>query len=170
MSAPRCNGRKAGHDGPKQESGEWAGDGYCKAAAGRGTDHVGEGRCKHHGGASSVRHGLYSDVRRARLGDRIDQAARVEDALDPKRELAVVRALLADYLASREEPDPGDVTKIAAEISKIVKRIEDIRSQDAISLPDLERLMFEMGRVVRAEIEDEETVQTIRERWREIRL
>lgn len=170
MTVARCNGRKTRHDGPTQEPGEWAGEGYCKQKAGWGTDHSGEGRCKLHGGANPTRHGLYSATKRERLGDLIEQAADRDEPLDLLEELAVVRALLADYLASRDEPDPGDVTKIASEISKIVKRIEDIRSQDAISLPDLERLMFEMGRVVRAEVEDEETVRTIRERWQEIRL
>lgn len=171
MNTPRCNGRKKGRsDLPTVDPGEWAGDGYCKASAGRGTDHVGEGRCKHHGGANPVRHGLYSATKRDQLGDLIERAADRDEPLDLLEELAVVRALLADYLASRDEPDPGDVTKIASEISKIVKRIEDIRAQDAISLPDLERLMFEMGRVLQAEVEDDETVQTIRERWREIRL
>lgn len=170
MTVVRCNGRKTDYEGPTQEPGEWAGDGYCRQTAGWGTDHTGEGRCKLHGGANPTRHGLYSKTKRERLGDRIREAARREEPLDLLEELAVVRALLADYLASRKEPDPGDVTRIAAEISKIVKRIEDIRAQDAISLPDLERLMFELGRVVRAEVEDEETVRTIRERWKEIRL
>jgi len=44
--------------------------GYCGATAGKGTDHVGEGRCSHHGGSSdgapedntnAVTHGAYAD-------------------------------------------------------------------------------------------------------------
>lgn len=31
--------------------------GYCKSTPGRGTDHVGEGRCKHHGGNNSGENG-----------------------------------------------------------------------------------------------------------------
>lgn len=43
--------------------------GYCQRPAGTGTDHPGEGRCKHHGGNAasgrdhgSFKHGLFSDV------------------------------------------------------------------------------------------------------------
>jgi len=43
--------------------------GYCGAPAGTGTDHPGEGRCKHHGGSNlrgrehpRFKHGLFSDV------------------------------------------------------------------------------------------------------------
>jgi hypothetical protein len=42
--------------------------GYCRSWPGKGTDHVGEGRCKHHGGATPrgedsphFEHGLFSD-------------------------------------------------------------------------------------------------------------
>ena len=49
---PKCNGRKTGRgDLPKRDPGEWAGEGYCSQPLGWGTDHVGEGRCKHHDGA-----------------------------------------------------------------------------------------------------------------------
>jgi uncharacterized protein YjcR len=49
---PKCNGRKTGNgDLPKRDPGEWAGEGYCKQPLGWGTDHPGEGRCKHHNGA-----------------------------------------------------------------------------------------------------------------------
>lgn len=34
--------------------------GTCKRPAGWGTDHVGEGKCKLHGGATPIKHGLYS--------------------------------------------------------------------------------------------------------------
>jgi hypothetical protein len=54
-----CNGRKTIGD---------IFEGYCQARAGKGTDHVGRGRCKHHGGGSPrgedsphFEHGLFSD-------------------------------------------------------------------------------------------------------------
>lgn len=41
-----CMGRRS-----KKRDGERVFVGYCRSTPGRGTDHVGEGRCKHHGGA-----------------------------------------------------------------------------------------------------------------------
>ncbi|WP_436933680.1 hypothetical protein [Halovenus marina] len=61
--------------GRRSKSGEFVG--YCRSTPGRGTDHVGEGRCKHHGGCAeggaredsgapedntnAVTHGAYAD-------------------------------------------------------------------------------------------------------------
>ena len=60
----QCNARKS----EKREEGPNLFRGYCKNRAGKGTDHVGEGRCDRHGGASprgedhpSFKHGLFSD-------------------------------------------------------------------------------------------------------------
>lgn len=59
-----CNGKRT-----ESRDGVSVFTGYCKSTPGRGTDHVGEGRCKHHGGASTgapegnnnaATHGAYS--------------------------------------------------------------------------------------------------------------
>ena len=34
----------------------------CKNIAGKGTDHVGQGKCKFHGGSSRRKHGMYAAV------------------------------------------------------------------------------------------------------------
>jgi len=39
----------------------------CRHIAGEDTDHVGQGRCRHHGDATPMDHGLYSTIRRSRL-------------------------------------------------------------------------------------------------------
>lgn len=63
-----CNAKKTKRD----DEGNSVFAGYCRAQAGKGTDHFGEGRCKHHGGAikgggapdgnqNRATHALYSD-------------------------------------------------------------------------------------------------------------
>jgi len=70
-------------------------DGYCRSWPGKGTDHVGEGRCKFHAGSSSTgednpafEHGLFSDHlgpedREAMeaLGD-LDNAEKLEELIN----------------------------------------------------------------------------------------
>jgi len=58
-----CNGKKW-----EKEGDETVFVGYCNNRAGKGTDHLGEGRCKHHAGSSlkgeehpNFEHGLFSD-------------------------------------------------------------------------------------------------------------
>jgi hypothetical protein len=66
--------------------------------------------------------------------------------------------------------DVSDAYRIVAEITKIVERIERIRSANAISRPDLLRVMAEMGRVVEAFVQDDAARQQIREGWLQIRV
>lgn len=44
-----CNAKKV----RRNDDGKLLFDGYCEQRAGHGTDHVGEGRCKYHGGCST---------------------------------------------------------------------------------------------------------------------
>jgi hypothetical protein len=70
----------------------------CKNIAGKGTDHIGQGRCRHHGGATPIKHGLYSQIRRDRLGKRMAQIAERADLLQLHEELAILKALLEQWI------------------------------------------------------------------------
>jgi hypothetical protein len=65
----------------------------CQNIAGKGTDHVGEGRCRFHGGATPIKHGLYSKVRRTRLGQRMAEIENDPELMELKPELAYLKAL-----------------------------------------------------------------------------
>lgn len=170
----------------------------CRQKAGWGTDHVGQGRCKLHGGKKPTRHGRYSTIRHESVRELAEKMAAEADPLDTRPELALLRALLhdwidryheltdalfawnqAEYRQAEEEgrkarpkqiPEIQDVRPLLAEISKIVARIEKARAQNAISRPELMRLMQEMARVVEHHVHDENTLQAIKEGWLEIRL
>lgn len=45
---------------------------YCRARAGQGTDHSGEGRCRVHSGNAPITHGKFSNVVRGELRDLLD--------------------------------------------------------------------------------------------------
>jgi len=60
--------REPGDDCNARRSADGKFKGYCGNPAGKGTDHLGEGRCSHHGGSSPrgedsphFKHGLFSD-------------------------------------------------------------------------------------------------------------
>jgi hypothetical protein len=94
-------------------------------------------------------------------------------------------SLISEVRIEREGPRPRicpvcgkTLTKLAPQqVTKIIKRIEDIRAQNAISRNDFIRLMQEMARVVEAVVDrriDGEQRQAvkdeIKDRWLEIRL
>jgi hypothetical protein len=65
----------------------------CQNVAGKGTDHFGEGRCRLHGGATPTKHGLYSKVRRTRLGQRMAEIADDPNLFTLRSELTMLKAL-----------------------------------------------------------------------------
>jgi hypothetical protein len=70
----------------------------CQNVAGKGTDHVGQGRCGHHGGATPIKHGLYSKIRRGRLGRRMAEIQDRTDLLDLHQELAMLKVILEQFI------------------------------------------------------------------------
>lgn len=60
----------------------------------------------------------------------------------------MARALFQDYIDRNADTDidVSDAMGHVEAITRIVKRIEDIRAQDAISRPEMIRVMTEMGR------------------------
>jgi len=126
------------------------GGGICRHPAGFRTDHPGIGPCYLHGGRTPVKHGRYSKIRPLQLRKLIQAHEEDPDPLNLLPELALGRALFEDFLKRAKEAgnslDAVAAMGLLEAIARIVKRIEDIRSQDAISRPELIRVVTEMGR------------------------
>jgi hypothetical protein len=98
-TADNCMGRKSSGGAFK---------GYCQAHPGRGTDHPGEGRCKHHGGAANNRgekngnykHGGFSEFFKEDLSEREQAAFDDIDAslADDAAGMGVVRSAATEAL------------------------------------------------------------------------
>src|SRR5690606_32915420 len=157
----------------------------CQNPAGQGTDHPGQGRCHLHGGATPIKHGRYSKIKREALRDLIAEYEQDPDPLNLLPELATARALLQDFLDRNEaraeqeggaaELDVSAASRLLTDIASIVARIERIRSANAISRPELYRIMGEMGRVVERWIADEtldseEKLSRIKDGWLAIKV
>jgi hypothetical protein len=172
--------------------------GHCTQVAGWGTDHVGQGPCKLHGGATPIRSGRYSKIKRDALRELIESHEADPDPLNVLPELAAARALFQDFLERYDEwadalvawheswsvdedgnptakkprqiLDISDAYRIVSEITKIAERIEKVRAANAISRPDLLRVMTEMGRVVAHHVRDETVYQRITDDWLRIQV
>lgn len=165
--------------------------GLCRHEAGWGTDHQGAGRCKLHGGSSLVKHGRYSTVRREPLKRLIEKHEADPDPLNLLPELALLRALLEDFIerhetfrqalvnwnATRngtERParilEIDDAESLLDATGRMVARVEKIRAVNAVSQPELYRIMAEMSRVVAEHVDDELTRAAIRAGWLAIQV
>lgn len=75
---------------------------YCRARAGQGTDHPGVGRCRWGGGATPVKHGLFSTIEREDLRQLMAHHAANPDPLNLLPDLAKLRALADDFINRHE--------------------------------------------------------------------
>jgi hypothetical protein len=122
-----CNGKKV----EKTENGEVLFNGYCNNRAGFSTDHVGEGRCKYHGGCSTgapkgnrngATHGLRSDPES------------YYESLEPERQAEINRTTEAILARLRAKYDDRD--KIDRELAHRVAIKFDIVEQASVYIQE----------------------------------
>lgn len=152
-------------------------DKYCRSVAGRGTDHPGVGRCRNHDGnaAGLLKHGRhrrYASITSQKLREVIEQQAGDENPLDLREELGLARALLEEFLRREHENSAalGEGIKHVERIVRVVEAIERIKAQNAITPQELNRLMLNMGLVVRQHVGDPDLCQRIQDGWLGLRV
>lgn len=143
----------------------------CKAKA-KGTGErcknpVVEGKqvCRIHGGLSPGRpivHGRYSVTKRQALREKIEQFRADPQAGDLRDELAILRALLEDYLNRFDDyldPTSADIMLIynmIDNIGKLVERIAKILSLTALTQAELQLLQVTLIDAIREFIPEPE--------------
>ena len=152
----------------------------CQNIAGKGTDHVGEGRCRFHGGATPIKHGLYSKVRRTRLGQRMTEIENDPDLLNLETELALLKVLAEQNAQNYQKHEAALLAWHRAEspaYRKLIETLDPVEVRDALvelraieperpaELPDakiIATLVAEIGRT-QDRIRNAETVVTRRQ-------
>lgn len=142
--------------------------GNCKQPAGWGTDHVGEGKCKLHGGSSlkgieSPRYetGRYSKYVPAKLQTYIADLDQY-NILELADELQTQRALIADYLSRyrdglpMQEQNIGTIIAWLNSIGITVERITKIRNETALTGAEIAHLKLRTAELVTRYIDDPE--------------
>lgn len=148
------------HCGAKKKTGE----GFCTHIAGERTDHVGLGKCWLHGGATPVKHGLRSKVRKSALKDEIQSAKHSPELLSLDEQIAflkvILNGLLENYEVQREEfnsymelledadydedeipavrpskPDIGAPIEVINTLNRVIKTAFDMRFTKRFSVP-----------------------------------
>lgn len=122
--------------------------GLCQRPAGWGTNHVGEGKCKLHGGMAGrpIEHGRYSVTRRAGLQDKYEHFLNDPAAGDLRSELALLRAILQGYLDGFDIYGPiepvhiSQVFEMVESIGRLVERIAKILATTALTQAELQLL------------------------------
>jgi len=129
--------------------------GYCRAWPGKGTDHVGDGRCSNHGGSTPrgedsphFEHGLFSDYldeedRYAIKGlEEMDDDEKLEDLINWR--LARLRR------AVKAMHDPGDQRTFWEAFDEVVQKAEPIEDEE---IKELARMLDKGNRAMQNEID-----------------
>jgi hypothetical protein len=156
------------------------GGGPCNRYAGWGTDHPGQGPCRTHGGMTPVKHGRYSQITRPRLAQLIAQFEADADPMDMLPELALLRALVTDYIERYDKftdailawhdsyidkdktpnPKPQQVLDIIsaggfiAQIAKVTERIQKQKSEGTVTLEAVNAYVETLGMEVVAALQE----------------
>lgn len=124
---------------------------YCEQPAGRGTDHLGTGRCKNHGGAifnaQQTQYGRYSRVTKETLGYLYSEFMDEADMLNLLPELGMQRTLLTSVMQIwQDDPRNVGLLKMASQmldtVSQMVERIERIQSNHVLTVATARLLML----------------------------
>ena len=157
-----CNARLKGNGDDLEPvgPGAHAGDGYCK----RKTT---GGRCRMHGrdAGRPPSHGLYS-ARREELREKVHDALDLDTPGNLWGEVAVLRALLSDYLDRLDEVDGDsiqDVTKLQGELRKTVDTISAIMDRNAPSEEEVERLITSFANILERYVPEDDRHDALNE-------
>ena len=138
--------------------------GTCKQPSGWGTEHVGEGRCKLHGGNAGrpIIHGRYSLKHREKLAESVQKFLEDPSPGDLTAELALNRALLQDFLDRYPDgvrlpaKDIDIIYGMTDAIGRTVERISRILNQTALTQADLSYLQAVLSDLLLRYIDDPE--------------
>jgi hypothetical protein len=126
MGYPICGGKS------KTQPGE-----VCKASAGFGTNHLGDGRCKFHGGSAPIKHGRLSLLRHRDISSRVEQFADDGQLMDIRNAVATTWATLDTLLEDDATITPDraqDIINAMSRVSNMIKQHHDITVGQKITI------------------------------------
>ena len=109
----------------------------CKRPGGAGTDHLGEGRCHAHAGATPSVTARSSFLKRHKLGPRIEEFFADDRLLDLRQAIAIIYASIDEAMGSDEEVTMQTAQEVAGMMAKIgvlAKQHNDIVEKKSISI------------------------------------
>ncbi len=132
----------------------------CKRPAGWGTEHVGDGRCKTHGGNAGrpPKHGRYSVKARDGLEEKIRQYREDENPAGQWDELALLRALLQEWLddlGTLDEDAVSVILDLQREIRRTLDTINKIQTRSALTAAEVEYLQARIADLFKSYVPEE---------------
>lgn len=151
----------------------------CTRPAGWGTDHPGVGKCKLHGGATPIKHGLYSKYTNHRLADMIEKLSEDEDLLNLRKTIAFQQSLILDILNRLDdgnlEMDQGIINTLSSLADKLGRNIERRQKVEEgekyiLQIEEVQRIIEQVVIIIKEEISEIDVINNIAERLEGLRI
>lgn len=142
----------------------------CQKPAGWGTDHPGVGKCKLHGGATPIKHGLYSQYTNHRLAAVIDKLSEDEELLNLRKTIAMQQALIIDILNKVESGDlelnpklSSTLCSIGDKLGKNIERRQKVEEGEKyiLQIEQVQNIVNQIVIIIQEEVKDPRIIESI---------
>lgn len=147
----------------------------CNRPSGWGTKHVGVGKCKLHGGASPIKHGLYSKYAKHTLAATVQSLLDEPELVNLREQIAFKQALILGRLDQLQRGMTQDDMRLMAEISEKVardiERLNKIEHGDkyVLQIAEVQAVVQQITLIIHQEVSDERVVQRVANRLQELK-
>lgn len=148
---------------------------YCKRPAGWGTYHVGEGKCKLHGGASPIKHGLYSKYTKHSLAQSIDSLLDDPDLLNLRQQVAFKQAIVLDRLnqqgSEMSQDDMRFLAELSEKVSRDIERLNKIEQGEkyVIQVAEVQAIVQQITLIIHQEVTDLKVIERVADRLQQLK-
>jgi len=149
----------------------------CKKPAGWGTNHKGIGKCKLHGGATPIKHGLYSKYTNHRLGDMIDKLSGDDELLNLRKTIALQQSLIIDILNKVEDESltltprlSKTLSDIGDKLGKNIERRQKVEEGEKyiLQIEEVQNVVNQVVVIVQEEVKDPAVIDKVGTRLKEL--
>ncbi|KIL36217.1 hypothetical protein SD71_09735 [Cohnella kolymensis] len=147
----------------------------CQRPAGWGTSHVGVGRCKLHGGASKIKHGLYSKYLKHTLSDTVQSLLDDPDLINLRQQIAFKQALLLDRINQFEAGmSPDDIrffADLSEKVSRDIERLNKIEHGEKyiLQVAEVQAVVQQITLIIHQEITDDYVIERVASRLSQLK-
>ena len=131
---------------------------------------IGKDKCYQHGGATPIKHGLYSKYRKTVNAERIEKNLKDENLLNLRNQIALIVTLIQNYLEKFEDMPKElkvmeSLATMADKVSTIAERLHRIENGDTvnINIKQLKVMVVQIQQVISKHIPDAEVRNRIAE-------
>lgn len=150
----------------------------CQKPAGWGTDHPGIGKCKLHGGASPIKHGMYSKYTGHRLAEMVDKLAEDEELLDLRKSIALQQSIILSILEKLDEGElqfnqslAKTLNTLADKLGRNIERRQKVEEGEKyiLEVTEVQNIVNQVVTIVNEEVSDRTAIKRIAGRLKKVK-